>query len=147
MAIEQGTPPLWPLFVIRQLESDSRGKAMELVKQFVESCFHTLDDQHAMSIRQTWIRELREFTQKPPPFDEIIQRSRDVWYHTGDRDRTQTAVARLFEALAAFVRNEQVGYCKALAVAVIVVASRDDKLSPMAVRQFAEMYQSLEEAL
>jgi hypothetical protein len=140
--IERGDLGLWPLVLIKKLESAAPGQALELALRFAESQIARFPvDEPRELMRQDWIRELRTLDKLQTNFADLCQKSRDVWYHQNARDGFQNAISRLFAACADRSRDETVGYLKDIATAVIVLSSDENgAISATAINDFAETY-------
>jgi hypothetical protein len=128
-AIDRQDPPLWPLPLIDDLDSRRRGDAITWAIAVVESQLSRFGSPESLSTRQEWIAGLRLSTTADPASEDLDRISREIWYDKGTRDEAQTAIARLYDALACYSRGDDAGYRKSLAMAVMVIAS-DERGSP-----------------
>ncbi len=129
LAIERKAPYLWPMPIIDALEVECGGKALEFVSAFVDSQLCRFGCSETVSKRKQWLANLRARRAARASPQEIIRLSRDIWYYELCRDKAQTAISRLYEALSYFLGNHQIAYRRTLAVAIIIVAS-DESAEP-----------------
>jgi hypothetical protein len=139
--------PWWPLPVINDLESMNTGNALSWACAFIASQLPECDNRDANRKRAAWLAEIRTLPQTRPSVEELYKRSREVWYDGGTRDRIQTAISRLYEAVVGLIDGNHRGYCRAVAMAICVAAGDDDGQPSIAVlEQMVKVYLSERQA-
>lgn len=133
----------WPLPVIDDLESINTGNALNWACAFITSQIPECDNHDANRKRVAWLAEIRTLPQTRPSLEDLARRSREVWYDGGTRDRIQTAIARLFEAVAGLIYGNHPGYCRAVAMAIRAAGGADVGQPSLAVlEQIIKVYLS-----
>jgi hypothetical protein len=120
---------LWSLPMIRALELQSRGIAMEWVIAFLESQLARFASPDNRTVRDGWLEELKKLKTANATNAELGRRCRDIWYYEGARDKWQTAASRLYEAFAGLKAGHDVGYHGALAMTIGVLATDEHNVA------------------
>src|SRR5262245_37331469 len=125
VAIDRKDPPMWPLFLARSLERRAPGKSIKWAAAFLRLQLRAAENDLIARRRHEWLAELERLISEPLTLEELARRSREIWYTEG-RDAVQAAISRLYEVLAGLLNDNQAGCCKAVAWAVLAVASPED---------------------
>jgi hypothetical protein len=124
LAIERGDL-WWPLPMIRALEMQSRGAALEWCVAFLESQLSHFASPDNRTVREDWLTAIRELKTTNVTTAELGRQAREIWYYRGERDKWQTAASNFYGAFAAFKAGRDVGYYRALAMVIAVLAAEE----------------------
>lgn len=118
-ALDREDTGLWLLPIVVAIESQRKRSAIDWGVEFLRGRLDHVEP-HRRTIQEHWLTELETFKSIGPEADDVLRRGREIWYYEGDRDELQTAIARLYEALAALLKGDFAGYSRATAMAVAV---------------------------
>ncbi len=140
-AFENGNLRSWCLPLVETLESGRTGNALEWLADMLTEVVTAERDTPAGGVRWRWIAELRSVLQSGSDAAELQQRSRTIWFHGSERDETQTAIAKAYEAAAAYKDGNTAEYQRCIAgtmshVILADVESTMDKRVQLVIKLF-----------
>lgn len=116
----------WATPLVNHLEEIQLGLSLSWV---VESLKNQLLKQPSNNqYKIEWLDDLMMLKKSVSTFEELMNKCEDIWYHPG-RDSIQTAISRLYAALAGYTQGHLEGFRRDVVHAIDVV-SRDEDLLP-----------------
>jgi len=138
-AMDRDENSLWSLPLVVALESQSEGKALDWSCAVMSESLRS--NVSTATANQNWLSELLELKRSRPTSEDLVQRSREIWYHENRRDDVQTAIAKLYEGLAALWNQDAAGYRNCIAIAISVATSSNADTAQRAIELFREYYE------
>jgi hypothetical protein len=124
-AIDRRDGTLWAMPIVSALELQSAGSALDIAITALTAQLPGLGDERA-ALAERWLADLNAMKGANVDPATVGSLSRDIWFHSGSRDETQTAIARLYAALSNLKAKSDLGYRREVAMALAVGMSDPD---------------------
>jgi hypothetical protein len=131
--------PFWARPLVAALEGHRPGASVCLAVEWLRSLLGDANPTRLADL-STFLQELRQLneTRDVDP-EQVLRVAQDVWYRPPRRDPWQTALARLYEALACRYRGEPGSFMKQVTSA-INVAAESAALGPAQTQRLRQLY-------
>lgn len=150
LALDRQDSMSWCVPLVDVLESHCAGSSVGWCAGVLRETSTGSHDASEIDVRCCWITELQSLVRSGADAIDVERRSRAIWYHGHERDHVQTAIAKAYEAVAAYLNGDVAHYRRGIAltishVALAGVESSTDKSVQRAIELFRRLCERLQE--